>query len=613
MAKHNRSTKLVVETLTADNMVEFDELPNSWQEDLQTVSGSLVSDSYAKWVICDESLSGRTYFLQALINEVQNNTKNINLDLKFVRLLPNVVSYMLDDYTYLSALAQNLNTHENALVLVVDALDIGMALGRIYPNVRIVVVSNKPTNDTICQEHADLLYSWNFLSTTNLPSAVCEYSLFVSSLLEVETSIVYGVEYLPFDVSKALSCHILNNYPNLVLCKKRSENSSLLSVPLGIYTDLVRFVCSKVATTDKRARAKKIQQVLNSSYVVSILDGLNQCDESSREFNEYFTPKEQATIKLRSAQDVATSLKKSVFGQDEAIKKVIDGITVPTLGINDDNKPLRSMLFLGKTGTGKTETAVQLAKHLGTKEFNLVRIDMSEFGDSHESAKLIGSPPGYVGHETGGMLTNAVKTHPYSVVLLDEVEKAHPRVWDSFLQVLDAGRLTDGQGQTVDFSKCVIIMTSNIGAKETSKEKVGFTDSDFSSYKTRQIDNERIINKALSEVFRPELINRVDDIVIFNEINEETARQVINKRLKELNTKLQANYNVRIRLDKQLVQRILQQSNYIKYGARDINKVTTKLVTKALVTVPDLQKKRKTVRVLRISENSNGDIGKTLL
>ncbi len=212
-----------------------------------------------------------------------------------------------------------------------------------------------------------------------------------------------------------------------------------------------------------------------------------------------------------------------VVGQEEAIRSLSDAVRRSRSGLSDPNRPIGSFLFLGPTGVGKTETAKALAEFLFNDEKSMIRIDMSEYGERHAVARLIGAPPGYVGYEEGGQLTEAIRRRPYSVILLDEIEKAHPEVFNILLQVLDDGRLTDGQGRTVDFKNTVIILTSNIGSHLYSDPISG--DDDFESVKRKVLDEVRLH-------FRPEFINRLDDIVVFHSLGVNEIKQIVGIQLK---------------------------------------------------------------------------------
>lgn len=226
--------------------------------------------------------------------------------------------------------------------------------------------------------------------------------------------------------------------------------------------------------------------------------------------------------------NLESQLEKRVVGQDKAIKAVSNAIRRSRAGISDEDRPIASLLFLGPTGVGKTETAKALAEQLFNDEKALIRIDMSEYSESHSVARLIGAPPGYVGFDEGGQLTEAVRRRPYSVVLFDEIEKAHPQIFSVFLQILDDGRLTDGKGRTVNFKNTVIIMTSNLGSEYMNDESLG------------DLDLEAKIQTVLRENFRPEFINRIDQTIIFKRLGKEQIAKIVDIELSHLESRLKA-------------------------------------------------------------------------
>ncbi len=228
------------------------------------------------------------------------------------------------------------------------------------------------------------------------------------------------------------------------------------------------------------------------------------------------------------------SLKGSVIGQDEAVEKVVKAIQRNRIGLKDPNRPIGSFIFLGPTGVGKTLLANVLSKYLFDTTDNLIRIDMSEYMEKFSVSRLVGAPPGYVGYEEGGLLTEKVRRKPYSVVLLDEIEKAHPDVFNLLLQVLDEGRLTDSLGRTVDFRNTIIIITSNIGSREVKDFGAGIGFTTEKTAKDVSDKNKDIIQKALKKAFRPEFINRVDDIIVFNTLSKEDIFRIIDIELKGL-------------------------------------------------------------------------------
>ena len=250
------------------------------------------------------------------------------------------------------------------------------------------------------------------------------------------------------------------------------------------------------------------------------------------------------------------NMKKRVMGQDEAIHLVSDAIIRARAGIKDPNRPIGSFIFLGPTGVGKTEVARTLAYELFDDERHIVRLDMSEYMEPHSVARLIGSPPGYVGYDDGGQLTEAVRRNPYSIVLFDEIEKAHKDVFNILLQILDDGRITDSQGRTVDFKNTIIIMTSNLG----------------SEYILENSDNAQdMVMQELRHTFKPELINRIDEIIIFHSLNKEVVYDILNKIIKDIELRLQ-DKRLRIHLTDVAKNKIIQDSFDANFGARPIKR-----------------------------------------
>jgi ATP-dependent Clp protease ATP-binding subunit ClpB len=259
-----------------------------------------------------------------------------------------------------------------------------------------------------------------------------------------------------------------------------------------------------------------------------------------------------------------------VIGQDEATEAVSNTIRRARAGLQDPNHPLGSFLFLGPTGVGKTELARALAEFLFDDEQAIVRIDMSEFMEKHSVSRLIGAPPGYVGYEEGGYLTEAIRRRPYSIILLDEVEKAHPEVFNVLLQVLDDGRLTDGHGRTVDFKNTVIIMTSNMGSQWIAD----LTDKDYDEMKKR-------VTEAVKAHFKPEFINRIDDIIIFRSLSAENIKEIVKLQLAYL-TKRAAERNIELKYTEKLKNLIAKEGYDPAYGARPLKRLIQKKIQDTL-------------------------------
>lgn len=229
-------------------------------------------------------------------------------------------------------------------------------------------------------------------------------------------------------------------------------------------------------------------------------------------------------------------LHQRVIGQNSAVSVLADAVRRARAGLKDPRRPIGSFIFLGPTGVGKTELGRALAEYMFDDEENMVRVDMSEYQERHTVSRLVGAPPGYVGYEDAGQLTEAVRRRPFSVVLFDEIEKAHPEVFNTLLQVLDDGRLTDGQGRTVDFRNTVIIMTSNLGTSGVAQESIGFKTGDGDS--AESVKNRANIEDALKRAFRPEFLNRIDDIIIFDPLTRDDTLKIVGKLLGEVQARV---------------------------------------------------------------------------
>ena len=261
-------------------------------------------------------------------------------------------------------------------------------------------------------------------------------------------------------------------------------------------------------------------------------------------------------------------LHKRVVGQNEAVEAVAKAIRRSRVGLQDSKRPIGSFLFMGPTGVGKTELSKAIAEAMFDDENNIIRIDMSEYMESHSVSKLIGSPPGYVGYEEGGQLTEQVRRRPYSVVLFDEIEKAHPDIFNALLQILDDGRLTDGQGRTVSFKNTIIIMTSNVGASEVREHRKALG---FGNDEEEEIDAKKIYMDALKRKFKPEFINRIDVVCIFDTLTESDLVKIakilissINKRLKEKNLSL--------KITEDALEYVVKKGANNEYGARPLKR-----------------------------------------
>lgn len=285
---------------------------------------------------------------------------------------------------------------------------------------------------------------------------------------------------------------------------------------------------------------------------------------------------EGETTKLKHMKD---DLCKSVIGQDSAVMTVVKAIQRNRIGLRAPNHPIGAFMFLGPTGVGKTHLAQQLARELFGSDDALIRVDMSEFNESFQTSRLVGAPPGYVGYDEGGQLTERVRRHPYSIVLLDEIEKAHPNVFNMLLQVLDEGRMTDGNGRTIDFRNTIIIMTSNAGTRQLKDfgRGVGFNSAGLSkdgSLSTSEQDREyarSIIQKALARQFSPEFLNRLDEIITFDQLSLEAIKQIIDIELKGLFTRVR-NLGYKLRISEKVKEYVAIKGYDVQFGARPLKR-----------------------------------------
>ena len=322
----------------------------------------------------------------------------------------------------------------------------------------------------------------------------------------------------------------------------------------------------KLQVINQKEDNKLISEVVNEESIAKIISKMTNIPLSKIEKGD-----KEKVLNLKE------TLSKRVIGQDEAIKLVSEAILRQRAGIKDSNRPIGSFLFLGPTGVGKTEVARSLAEALFDSESHIIRIDMSEYMEKYSTSRLIGAPPGYVGYEEGGQLTEKVRRNPYSIVLFDEIEKAHPEVFNLLLQVLDDGRLTDSQGRVVDFRNTIIIMTSNLGSDLLLEGK------------------EKEVDGILHTTFKPEFLNRIDEIVYFKPLDKETQRKIVVKMLNLLKKRLAESY-YEIDFSDKVIDYIIDSSYSPTFGARPIkrfiqNKIETMLALKIISQEIDINKK----------------------
>lgn len=270
--------------------------------------------------------------------------------------------------------------------------------------------------------------------------------------------------------------------------------------------------------------------------------------------------------------NLENTLSKNIIGQKNAINTVSKAIRRSKAGVREENKPIASLLFVGPTGVGKTELCKVLSKEVAIGNVSFIKVDMSEYSEKYSISKMIGTAPGYIGYGEGGQLTEKVKHNPYSLVLFDEIEKAHPDVFNTFLQLMDEGRLTDGEGNTIDFTNCIVVMTSNAGygADQFGKTAIGFSSDESKSVNDAK-EREKVAKKALETTFKPEFLNRLDNIVIFDKLTEDECKDITKLMLNKLAERL-SKKEISIKFDKTVVDNITNNGFSEKYGARNLRR-----------------------------------------
>ena len=308
---------------------------------------------------------------------------------------------------------------------------------------------------------------------------------------------------------------------------------------------------------------------------------------------------------MERLKNLEATLHKRVVGQNEAIEAISKAIRRSRLGLKDPNRPIGSFLFLGPTGVGKTELTKALSECLFETENSMIRLDMSEYMESHSLSKLIGSPPGYIGYQESGFLTEKVKRNPYSVILLDEIEKAHPDIMNILLQIMEDGRLTDSQGRVINFKNTLIIMTSNIGARMiTDKKVIGFDN------KNSEADYEHIKTDVLSEtkkVLKPELLNRIDEIIVFHKLNKNDIAQIVDIMLKKVIDRLK-NQKIDLQISNSAKEIILEKGTDYNYGARPLRRAIQNLVEDKVAEKIIDEKSNNNENKILVLYGENGDI-----
>lgn len=396
--------------------------------------------------------------------------------------------------------------------------------------------------------------SHRYITDRQFPDKAIDVLDELGSEKRVSSRIPESIEKLKRDVDeiKEKKLQVVKNQNYEQAAKLRDEEKKIIT----------KLEDEKLKWADKQKNNKTPVSVNDVYDIISDMTGVPITKLDSKET--------QKLLKLESI------LSAKVIGQDEAITSISKSIRRNRVGIKDGNKPIGSFIFIGSTGVGKTFLAKSIADILFGDPEKIIRVDMSEFMEKHNVSKLIGSPPGYVGYDEGGQLTEKVKNNPFSVILFDEIEKAHKDVFNLLLQILDEGHLTDSFGRKVNFTNTIIIMTSNIGAKRVSEFGGGVGFSTSSSEQQKYEVKKTMIQKSLKQQFNPEFLNRIDDVILFNSLDTETLKKIITIEMGKLNSRL-SDKNYKITFDKTVINRIFELNSQEEYGARPLKRIIQNL------------------------------------
>lgn len=593
--------------------IRYNDLPRGICDDIDEIAGALLDPERGRIIITGPSQTGKSFLINQVIGNMSRYVEKIDApNMHFIRLKRDALEDLFNHEGryggYISELCKKLECAEQSICFVTEDPTIASAIFNFSNKARMILEVSNATMDKLIEMESSgttkIWASWQFIDTDSTYLPKRDLISLLESVMSDKMNKIFKVN-LDKKLITSFVNYTLKQLPELV--DKENGSQGKVVAPMGVWALALRRLCGVIALSEspeirtggKVAISRAVNSVFEDSrvmfedytyndepldLVMRLPDGnilrLSPLEHDAGDDHYDKTPKEVTKLVFNDVDKINEALRQDILGQESAIETVMDSVIVPVAGLSDNEKPIRSFLFLGPTGVGKTKLATSLAENISDKPMNVVRIDMSEYSQSHEAAKLLGAPPGYAGFEKGGVLTGAIAKNPNSLILLDEIEKAHPKVWDSFLQILDAGRMTDGQGEVVDFTQSILVMTSNIGANKITKKSVGFAPlSDEQQYAERQNNAKKTVMNELEKIFRPEMINRIDEIVVFQELSRDTAYQIIRKELDILSERMKVSGYTLNNVSDDIVEDILNQSEFDKYGARDIQRVVLRSVS----------------------------------
>lgn len=559
----------------------FDEIPEPIMDAMRKVNRNLNYKVRPRSIIVyGESGSGKTFMLNQLAYHINEfNGSNVHRTVKFIgadyvnRIMTGDGS--LTAFGLQAAAAINETNTDRHLIIVVPDLHLFLLLISKCRNTSFILEADDDMLSHAMANHSSQVDKIEAVQVNNK----MKWKEFLNEAHRANIALAgqYDVKPVSNVAVKAFIEELIRQvYPTHPESFRSIEE---IEIPIGYVLERIEYMYAWLMESDgKPINAKTARTIAREAFNDSPIvdeDDFDDDDMIMSMLNDELHNKKDKkqkpakTLKYNDPLHLADRLKTTVVNQDKAIDMVSKAILIDAAGMKPKDKPVASFLFLGPSGVGKTQLAKSLADTLFEKPVNLVRIDCSEFNDKHTAARLFGAPPGYVGYDNGGELTNAVREHPQSVVLLDEVEKAHPDIWNTFLQVFDDARLTDGQGETTDFSHCVFILTGNLGTKEAENMKTaGFGESTVN-------DEETVYMKAMRDFFRPEFINRLDGICVFNKLRREDYARIVRIKLHEISGIIKDNYGKKVdfNVSDAAMDGILIKARSMNLGAREIDHV----------------------------------------
>lgn len=607
--------------------VDYEFLPKNMRNCVDNLAKELLRKEQGRVVVIGAPFVGKTSIVKHFAKNIDLYLPSTPLNNLYILNLSRIQDMQLSETnglrTFLDSICLSLHCDLQEICLYTESIDFAGYVHASNIPVKIILEINMPTYIKMVEnENQGLSKVWGTYENVNADFALPTLKELERNLNILKDEISINIDSdIPEDSVSRFLRSFINKIPDKIVYQLlddedddedsetilniREKFDNCVKIPIGLWSKafndtITHYTFSQEKYDNEDDRFDEALQVSFEKNLIPFVEAIENFDSdgesvlaqvlgSSEEHSVHViqmgmvgdddededddTEIDTTPFKFSEISSLSKRLKKSIIGQNEAVENVAESFAVPAVGINDPLRPIRSFLFLGPTGVGKTQLAKSLAEEVSDDELNVIRLDMSEYSQSHEAVKLLGSPAGYVGYQDGGILTKQVQKHPKSLIILDEVEKAHPKTWDTFLQILDAGRLTDNHGKVVDFTKTIIVLTSNLGAKEGAQESFGFFNE--STSKSR-------IMRKVEEFFKPEFINRIDDIVVFHPLSIESAKEIVKREIGIVSHRLK-NKGLKIKsVSDSLIDFIIKDSGFQKYGARDIQRAVFRNISQPL-------------------------------